>query len=136
MYFLTYVCVGIHTYETCRYEIVYTVMKCSSMYSYMTVYIVICFSCSVTKWCSTLCDRMNYGTPGFPVLHYLLEFAQTQVHWVDDALQPSHPLSLPSPHALNLSQHQSFPLSWLFASGGQIIGTSASASVLPMSIQG
>ena len=46
--------------------------------------------------------------PGFPLLHYLLEFAQTQVHWVSDATQPSHPLSLPSPSALNLSQHQGF----------------------------
>ena len=51
-------------------------MKCSSMYSYMTVYIVICFCCSVTKWCSTLCDCMDCSTPGFPVLHQLPEFAQ------------------------------------------------------------
>ena len=46
------------------------------------------------------------GTPGFPVLHYLLEFSQTHVHWVDDAIQLCHPLSSPSPPALNLSQHQ------------------------------
>ena len=49
---------------------------------------------------------MDCSTPGFPVLHYLPEFAQTHVHWVDDAIQPSHPLSPPSPPALNLSQHQ------------------------------
>ena len=49
---------------------------------------------------------MDCSTPGFSVLHYLLEFAQTHVHWVDDAIQPSHPLSSPSPLALNLSQHQ------------------------------
>ena len=76
MYFLTYVCVCIHTYETCSCETVYTFMKCSSMYSYMTVYIVTCFCRSVTKWCSTLCDCINYSTPGFPVLHCLLAFAQ------------------------------------------------------------
>ena len=53
-----------------------------------------------------LCDPMDCSTPGFPVLHYLPEFAQTHVHWVTDAIQPSHPLLLPSPPALNLSQHQ------------------------------
>ena len=52
-----------------------------------------------------LCDPMDCSTPGFPVLHYLLEFAQTHVHWVSDAIQPSH-LSFPSPPALNLPQHQ------------------------------
>ena len=62
--------------------------------------------CSVNKSCLTLCNLMDCSTPGFPVLHYLLEFAQTQVHWVSDAIQPSHPLSPPSPPALNLSQHQ------------------------------
>ena len=49
---------------------------------------------------------MDCSMPGFPVLHYLLEFIQTHVHGVDDAIQPSHPLSPPSPLALNLSQHQ------------------------------
>ena len=62
--------------------------------------------CSVSKSCPTLCDPMNCSMPGFPVLHYLLEFAQTHVHWVGDALQPSHPLLLPFPLAFNLSQHQ------------------------------
>ena len=61
--------------------------------------------CSVAKSCLTLCDPMDYSKPGFPVLH-LPELAQTHVHWVDDAIQPSHPLSSPSPSALNLSQHQ------------------------------
>ena len=59
------------------------------------------------------------------------EFAQTHVHWVGDAIQPSHSLSPPSPPALNLSQHQGF-----FQSGGQSTGALASASVLPMNIQG
>ena len=62
--------------------------------------------CSVTKSCLTLLNPMNYSTPGFPVLHYLPELTQTQVHWVGDAIQPSHPLSYPSPLVLNLSQHQ------------------------------
>ena len=61
--------------------------------------------CSVTKSYLTVCNPMNYSTPGFPVLHCLQEFTQTHVHWVDDAIQPSHPLSSPSPSALNLSQH-------------------------------
>ena len=60
---------------------------------------------SVAQSCPTLCDPMNCSTPGLPVHHQLLEFTQTHVHWVGDAIQPSHPLSSPSP-ALNLSQHQ------------------------------
>ena len=64
-----------------------------------------CCCCSVSKSCLTLCERMNCSTPGFPVLHHLPEFAQTHVHWVGDAIQPSHPLSPPSPPDLNLSQH-------------------------------
>ena len=65
---------------------------------------------------------MDCSTPGFPVLHCLPEFAQTHVHWVSDAIQPSHPLLPPSPPVLNLSQHQGFfPMSRLFASGGQSI---------------
>ena len=62
--------------------------------------------CSVTKLCLTLCKPMDCGMPGFPVLRYLLEFAQTHVHWVGDAIQPFHPLPPPSPPALSLSQHQ------------------------------
>ena len=61
---------------------------------------------SVTQSCPTLCDPMHCSTPGFPVLHHLLEFPQTHVHWVGDAIQPSHPMSSPSHLALNLSQHQ------------------------------
>ena len=55
-----------------------------------------------------LCDLMNHSTPGFPVHHQLPEFAQTHVHRVCEAIQPSHPLSSPSPPTLNLSQHQGF----------------------------
>ena len=90
-----------------------------------------CCCCSIIKSCPTLCDPMD-----FPILHYLLEFAQTHVHWVDDAIQLSHHrdplLLLPS----------AFPSIRVFSnelalrSGGQSIGASASASVLPVSIQG
>jgi len=88
--------------------------------------------------CSVISDSLwSHGFQHFPVLHYLPEFAQTYVCWVDDAIQPSHPLSPPSSPALNLSQDQgsgSFPMSQFFASGGKSIG--ASASVLAMIIQG
>ena len=60
--------------------------------------------CSVAQSCLTLCDPMNCSTPGFPVLHHLLELAQTHVCWVNDAIQPSHPLSPPSLLSLNLCQ--------------------------------
>ena len=62
---------------------------------------------SVTKLCPTLCNPMNPSTPGLPVHHLLPEFTQTHVHRVSDAIQPSHPLSSPSPPAPNPSQHQS-----------------------------
>ena len=80
-----------------------------------------------------LCDPINHSMPGLPVHHQLPEFTQTHVHQVGDAIQPSHPLSSPSPPAPNSSQHQGlFPMSQLFAWGGQSIALSASASVLPM----
>ena len=79
---------------------------------------------------------MNYSTPGFSVLCYHTGFAQTHVHWVSDAIQPSYPLSSPS-LALNLSPGSgSFPVIQLFPSGGQSIAVSASASALSMTIQG
>ena len=95
---------------------------------------------SVTQSCPTLCDPMNRSTPGLPVHHQLLEFTQTHIHWVGDAIQPSHPLSSPSPPAPNPSQRQGLfqwvnswhELAWV----GQSIGVSASASVLPMNTQG
>ena len=81
-----------------------------------------------------LCHPMDCSTSGFPVYYYLPEFAQTHVHWVHDAIQPSSSVIL-------FTSSQSFPASefflmiQLFASGGQSIGASASASVLPMNIQ-
>jgi len=61
---------------------------------------------SVAQSCLTLCNPMDRGTPGLPVHHQLLEFTQTRAHWVGDAIQPSYPLSSPSPPTLNPSQHQ------------------------------
>ena len=70
---------------------------------------------SVTQSCLTLYDPMDCSMPGFPVHHQLPEFTQTHVHWVSDAIQPSHPLSSPSPPAFNLSQHQSL-FQWVSSS--------------------
>ena len=61
---------------------------------------------SVAQLCPTLCNSMDCSTPGLPVHHQLPEFIQSHVHWVGDAIQPSHPLSSPSPPTFNLSQHQ------------------------------
>ena len=63
---------------------------------------------SVSQSCPTLCEPMDCSMPGFPVHHQLLELAQTHVHQVGDAIQPSHPLSSPSPPAFNLSQNRVF----------------------------
>ena len=83
-----------------------------------------------------LCDPMDCSMPGSSLLQYLTEFAQTLVHWVSDAIQPSQPLLPLSPPDLNLSQHQGlFPMSPIFPPVGQRTGTSASASVLPMNVQ-
>ena len=84
--------------------------------------------CSVTKLCLTLCDPTDCNTPGFSDLS---EFAQTHVHWVGNAIQPSHPLLFPSlPCLLSFPASGSFLMSQLFTSGGQSIGASALASVL------
>ena len=83
----------------------------------------------------TRCIPMDCSMPGFPVCHEIPELAQTHLHLVGDAIQPSHPVSAPSPPAFNLPQPQSFQMSQFFASGSQSIVVSASASVLTMSIQ-
>ena len=91
--------------------------------------LLLLFHCSVG---SDSLDLMDC-TPGSPVLHHLSEFAQIHVHWVSSF----HFLPPSSPFAFNFSQLSgSFPMSWLCASGGQNIGASASASVLPMNIEG
>ena len=90
---------------------------------------------SVTQSSPTLCDPMDCSKPGLPFHHQLPELAQTHVHRVGDAVQPSHPL-IPFSSCLQSSPASgSFPMSQFFASGGQSIGVSASASVLPMNIQ-
>ena len=73
---------------------------------------------SVAQSCPTLCDPMNHSRPGLPGHHQLPEFTQTHVHQVGDAIQPSHPLSSPSPPAFNLSQHQG--LFWRVSSSHQV----------------
>ena len=91
---------------------------------------------SVAQSCLTLCDPMDHSVPGLPVHHQVPEFIQTHVHWVGDAIQPSHPLSSPSPPALNLSRHQVL-FKWVSPSHqvAKEIGTSTSASVLSVNIQ-
>jgi len=84
------------------------------------------------------CLTMDCSKPGFSVHYQLPELMQTHIHWLGDAIQPSYPLSSPSPPALNLTQQPtpgSFQISQFFASGSQSIGASASASVLPMNTQ-
>ena len=104
---------------------VYFKLSNSSTFSVVAVH----FS-SAAQSCPTLCDPMECSTTGFPVYHQLLELPQTHVHQISDAIQPCHPLSSPYPPASG-----SFPVSQFFTSGGQSIGASASASVLPVNIQ-
>ena len=88
--------------------------------------------------CVRLCDPRACSTPDLPVHHQLLEFTQTHVHQVSDAIQPSHPLSFLHPFSSRLQSFPasgSFPMSQFFTSGSQSIGVSASTSVLPMNIQ-
>ena len=86
---------------------------------------------SVSQSCLTLCDPKNCSTPGLPVHHQLPESTQTHVHWVDEAIQPSHALFSSCPHSFPASG--SFPVSQFFTSGGWSIR--ASASVFPVNIQ-
>ena len=91
---------------------------------------------SVAQLCPTLCDPMNRSMPGLPVYHQLLDFTQTHVHWVGDAIQPTNLLLSPFSSCLqSFPTSGSFQMSQLFASGSQSIGISASASVLPVNIQ-
>jgi len=76
------------------------------MQGFFNIHIPISVISSVIQLCLTLCDHMDCSMLGFPVRHQLLELAQTHVHWVGDAIQPSHPLLSPSPPTFNLSQHQ------------------------------
>ena len=92
---------------------------------------------SVAQSCPTICDPMNHSMPGLPVHHHLPEFTQTHVRRVRDAIQPSHPWLSPSASNLqSLPTSESFPMSQLFAWGGQSPGASALASFLPKKSQG
>ena len=91
---------------------------------------------SVAQSCPTLCDPMNRSMPGLPVHHQLPEFTQTHVHRVGDAIQPSHPLSSPSPPAPNPFQHQGF-FQWVNSlhEVAKVLEFQHQASVLPMNTQ-
>ena len=92
---------------------------------------------SVTHSCLTLCDPMNHSTPGLPVHHQLPEITQTRIHRVSDAIQPISSSVVPfSSCPQFLPASKSFPMSQLFASGGQSTGASALASFLPKKSQG
>ena len=90
---------------------------------------------SVTQSRPALCEPMNHSTPGLPVHHQLPEFTQTHIHWVGDAIQPSHPLSSPSPPAPNPASIRVFSNESTLHMRWPKLGVSASASVLPMNTQ-
>ena len=90
---------------------------------------------SVAQSCPTLCNPMDCSTPGLPIHHQLLESTQTHVHWVIDAIQPSHSLVPFSSHLQSFPVSGSFQMSQHSTSGGQSMGVSASTSVLPMNTQ-
>ena len=91
---------------------------------------------SVAQSCPTLCDPMNRSMPGLLAHHQLLEFTQTHVQRVSDAIQPSHPVFPFSSCPQSLPASESFPMSQLFARGGQSTGVSALASFPPKKSQG
>ena len=109
------VCVCVYIYIYIRFSLLFTfvllfacvcmcvyvcVRMCVCIYIYIYkdfLYYLRCCCCSVTQSCLIFCDPIDCSTPGFPVLHNLPEFAQIHVHWIGDAIQPSHPLSPPPP---------------------------------------
>ena len=96
------------------------IYSCIQMQTYfLYLFSLVQFS-SITQSCLTLCDPMDCSTPGLPVHHQLPEITQAHVCWVSDPIQPSHPLSSPSPPAFNLSQHQSL-FKWVTSSSGQVL---------------
>ena len=118
--------------------LLYVFPKHCSQPCFICVWVRTICCCSVTQSCLTLRDPKDCSIQGFPVHQQIPELAQTHVHWVGDAIQPSHPLSSPCPSAFNPSQHQGL-FQWVnssFAWGGQSIGVSALASVLPKNTQG
>ena len=107
---------------------------CRFLRVFENCYMEVQFS-SIAQLCPTPSDHMDCSTPGFPVIHQLLELTLTQVHRVCDAIQQSHHLLSPSLPAFNLSQHQGLFKRVSSASGGQNIGVSTSAPVLLTNIQ-
>ena len=105
--------------------------------AYTTITGLCCDCCSVPKLCPTLCDPMDYSTPGLPVHHQLPKFTQTYAHWVGDVIHPTISSSvIPFSSCLqSFSASGSFQISQFFTSGGQSTGASASTSVLPLNIQ-
>ena len=99
------------------------------------IYKTLCQFSSIAQSCPTLCHPMNRSTPGLPVHHQLPELTQAHVHWVGDAIQPSHLVVHFSSRLQSFPALGSFQMSQFFASGSQSIGVSASASVLPMNTQ-
>ena len=91
---------------------------------------------SVAQTCPTLCDPMNHSVPGLPVYHQFLEFIQTHIHWVGEAIQPISSSVIPfSSCPQSFPASGSFQMSQFLASGGLSIGVSASTSVLPVNTQ-
>ena len=98
--------------------------------------LILTYFSSVAQSCLIFCDPVNGSTPGLPVHHQFPEFIQAHIHQVGDTMQPSHPLSSPSPPAPNPSQHQGL-FKWVISSQevAKVLGVWASASVLPMNTQ-
>ena len=132
IYFLCPWCLAY--YQICSRHSLYLLNMKIHLYYFLPQFSSVQFS-SVAQLCPTLFDPMNHSTRGLPVHHQVLEFTQTHVHRVSDAIQPSHPLSSASPPAHNPSQHQSFPMSQLFGWGGQSTGVLGLASFLPKNTQ-
>ena len=107
------------------------------MWWYFSRLIILFFCCChlVANSCLALCDPMKCNMPGNPILHHLLELAQTPVHQVGDVIHPSHPVVPFFSCLQSLPASRTFPMSWLFTSDAQSIGASASASIPPMNIQ-
>ena len=102
-----------NTVKHINIHLLFSQLICPSVHVFIHLYLSIhpspvymCPFSSVAQSCLTLCNPMDYSTPGFPVHHQLPELSQTHVHLVSDAIQPSHPLSYPSPPAFTLSQYQ------------------------------
>ena len=144
----------LQAHPCCKWHIfilsyVWIVFHCIRIYIYMYIYIhthiqdvIYIYShthkclCSVAKLHLTLCNLMNCSTPGFSVLHYLLEFAQIHVYWVSEANLLISSSATPSSFCLqSFPPSESFLMSRLFVTRGQSIGASASVSVLPMNIK-